>query len=285
MKKRIVFLVIILVILILLFPIPFYLKDGGSVEYKALLYTVTKYHKLSETENEYTKGISIKILGMEVYNNIDDNENDNKDDEKNPTIEKNSFVGTILEETTTYMIVEPNEDEIERKSADKIKINYGTDHIDYLYGVGRKVIINYTGYIKETYPAQIDSNDILINGYEEFTLTVQTDQSKEKIKVLNSKELDKSDTDYNLYYYGINEVRININNKTMLLEEALRSGKMTIDGLIIKANKDFPDAPIYKDGGSVEYHYDNYTIIKMHTLDGNRDVYIGSKDITINNIK
>lgn len=35
------------------------------------------------------------------------------------------------------MIVEPNEDEIERKSADKIKINYGTDHIDYLYGIGR----------------------------------------------------------------------------------------------------------------------------------------------------
>ena len=73
----------------------------------------------------------------------------------------NSFVGTVLEETTTYMIVEPNEDETERKSADKIRINYGVDHRDYVYGIGRKVIIQYTGYIKETYPAQIDTDNIL----------------------------------------------------------------------------------------------------------------------------
>lgn len=70
----------------------------------------------------------------------------------------------------------------------------------------------------------------------------------------------------------------------MSLEESLRSGKMTIDGLIIKANKDFPNAKVYKDGGSIEYHYDNYTIIKMHKETGNRDVYIGIKDMTINDI-
>ena len=74
----------------------------------------------------------------------------------------NSFVGTVIEETTKYMIVEPNEDEIERKSSDRIVINYGTDHIDYLYGIGRKVIINYTGYIMETYPAQINTDNIQI---------------------------------------------------------------------------------------------------------------------------
>ena len=74
----------------------------------------------------------------------------------------NSFIGTVIEETTRYMIVEPNEDEVERKSSDRIVINYGTDHIDYLYGIGRKVIINYTGYIMETYPAQINTDNIQI---------------------------------------------------------------------------------------------------------------------------
>ena len=74
----------------------------------------------------------------------------------------NSFVGTVIEETTRYMIVEPNEDEVERKSSDRIVINYGTDHVDYLYGIGRKVIINYTGYIMETYPAQINTDNIQI---------------------------------------------------------------------------------------------------------------------------
>ena len=76
--------------------------------------------------------------------------------------EEHSFIGTVIEETTTYMIVEPNEDEVERRSADRIRINYGTDHIDYLYGIGREVIIYYTGYIMETYPAQINTNNISI---------------------------------------------------------------------------------------------------------------------------
>lgn len=296
MKKRIILIVIIVMVLILLIPIPFYLKDGGSVEYRALLYTITKYHKLAPegSNKEYIDGIEIKILDMEVYNNTDkldvksEKDKTEKQNEQNPTgttQTQNSFVGTVLEETTTYMIVEPNEDEEERKSADKIKINYGTDHIDYLFGVGRKVIINYSGYIKETYPAQIDSNDILINGYEEFKLEVKTSKNKDKVKVINSKEIDKNDIDYNLYYYGLDEVNITIDNKTMPLKDALRSGKMTIDGLVIRANKDFPNAEVYKDGGSIVYHYDNYTIIKMHKLDGNRDVYIGTKDMTINNVK
>lgn len=295
MKKRIVLILIIVIFLILLIPIPFHLKDGGSVEFRALLYTITKYHKLSSVEeNRYIEGIGIKILGLEVYNNVSEQSNKGEENNKNyneqnqiSTIEQsdNSFVGTVLEETTTYMIVEPNEDEIERKSADKIRINYGTNHIDYLYGVGRKVIINYSGYIKETYPAQIDTDDILIDGYEEFELIVKTSKNKKKTKILNNKELNKSDIDYNLYYYGIDEVKISINGKTMLLEEALRSGKMTINGLIIRANKDFPNAKVYKDGGSTEYHYNHYTIIKMHKIDGNRDVYIGTKGMTINDIK
>lgn len=40
----------------------------------------------------------------------------------------------------------------------------------------------------------------------------------------------------------------------------------------------------YDDGGSMEYHYPDFTIIKMHTLDGNRDVYIGNKEMTMHNL-
>ena len=61
--------------------------------------------------------------------------------------EEKSFVGKVLEETTTYMIVEPANDEYERTVAEKIKIEYGTDHIDYLYGTGRMVVIYYKGKI------------------------------------------------------------------------------------------------------------------------------------------
>lgn len=267
-KKNIIIIVIIVMLVILLFPIPNRLKDGGTVEYKALLYTITDYHKiaLEGGKTEYLEGMKIEILGFEIFNSLEKKEETtftnneeriklkdlkitekdvdatklvkfnnvlygksnglidyggdlnksigkinmfigeeylpqldgetnckellncnvleaneismvlnvnnvavlfraiNKENIKTSNgeildiaedVEYSSFVGTILEETTTYMIVEPNEDETERKSADKIKINYGTDYIDYLYGIGRKVVIYYTGYIMESYPAQI----------------------------------------------------------------------------------------------------------------------------------
>lgn len=35
----------------------------------------------------------------------------------------------------------------------------------------------------------------------------------------------------------------------------------------------------------VRYIYNDYTIIKCNTLNGNRDVYIGSKDMNINDLE
>lgn len=49
MKKKSAKAVLICVAVIMLFPIPLHLKDGGSVEYKSLTYTVTKYHCFSDT--------------------------------------------------------------------------------------------------------------------------------------------------------------------------------------------------------------------------------------------
>ena len=69
MKKKLLFFIIIIVVLVLLIPIPLRLKDGGSIKYKAILYTI-KYHALDlNSETGYIDGIGIKILGMEIYNN------------------------------------------------------------------------------------------------------------------------------------------------------------------------------------------------------------------------
>lgn len=71
-KKKILIIAIIILLVILLFPIPMKLKDGGSIEFKSLLYSITKYHKLARegenTEIRYIDGIGIKILGKEIYN-------------------------------------------------------------------------------------------------------------------------------------------------------------------------------------------------------------------------
>ena len=56
----------------LLIPIPNHLRDGGTVEYKALLYKISKVHRLVplEENKEYDDGIIIEILGFEIYNNV-----------------------------------------------------------------------------------------------------------------------------------------------------------------------------------------------------------------------
>ena len=73
MKKRNVAIVCILLVIILLIPIPWRLKDGGTVEYKALAYSVSRVHRLAsvKAEKEYEEGIIIKVLGIEVYNDVE----------------------------------------------------------------------------------------------------------------------------------------------------------------------------------------------------------------------
>lgn len=79
MKKKVIIISVILALLILLFPIKNQLKDGGTVEYKALVYRVSKVNRLITIEEmekegkvkEYEKGIIIEILGFEVYNDVE----------------------------------------------------------------------------------------------------------------------------------------------------------------------------------------------------------------------
>ena len=73
MKKKNVYIVCALLAIIFLIPIPLRLKDGGTVEYKALAYSVSRVHRLADVkaEKEYEEGIIIKVLGIEVYNDVE----------------------------------------------------------------------------------------------------------------------------------------------------------------------------------------------------------------------
>lgn len=75
MKKKIIIAAIIIITFVLLFPVKSQLKDGGTVEYRALLYKISKVHRLvliedMEKKKQYDDGIIIEILGVEVFNNV-----------------------------------------------------------------------------------------------------------------------------------------------------------------------------------------------------------------------
>ena len=72
MKKKLALIVTGVLLLACLFPIPNHLKDGGTVEYQALLYTVSKVHRLNEegAEKPYQEGTIVKVLGVELYHDV-----------------------------------------------------------------------------------------------------------------------------------------------------------------------------------------------------------------------
>lgn len=105
MKKKIIIGIVIAIILLLLIPIPKYFNDGGSIEFKAILYTITKYHKINEnSETGYIDGIGIKILGKEMYNNVKSDISSIKEtDEKQNKISKLSQMYiTMIEDIMAF---------------------------------------------------------------------------------------------------------------------------------------------------------------------------------------
>lgn len=77
-KKKIMIAAILLALVVLLFPIRTQLKDGGTVQYTAALYRVSKVHRLISIEEmkqegkvkEFDDGITVELLGFELFSNV-----------------------------------------------------------------------------------------------------------------------------------------------------------------------------------------------------------------------
>lgn len=79
MKKKVFAIMAALALVILLFPIRINLKDGGSVQYKSLTYSITKVHSLISDEEAikegkvkpFDDGFVVKIFGIKVFDNVE----------------------------------------------------------------------------------------------------------------------------------------------------------------------------------------------------------------------
>lgn len=243
-------------------------QDNGSV-YRGIFYDT---YNCQEYSLPQIKAKGLKFTCADSKNNTSSKKENN---------DEHSFFGKVIESHSTYIIVKPNEDEEERKSSDKFRIEL-KENSDVIYNIGTNVKITYVGYINESYPAQIGATKIEIKSTEDFDLVFNKKTGDVKKQIVD-KNTNKQ-YNYNVYVWN-GDVQIIIDNKTYSLEEALNENKITMDEIITKANRDMPNVPSYDDGGSIEYHYDNYTIIKFHTIDGNRDVYIGNEKLTIHDVK
>lgn len=103
MKKKKVILIVAIIIFVLML-IPFSItryKDGGSVEYKALLYKYTKIHQINEMSfTGYEDGWELEILGIRVGGNIHADEF-LKHDESTEQKKVGSILMEVKEDTRT----------------------------------------------------------------------------------------------------------------------------------------------------------------------------------------
>lgn len=77
-----------------------------------------------------------------------------------------------------------------------------------------------------------------------------------------------------IYTYCLNDMKINMKNKTIDLKEYVENNSKAIDQIIeILELEEF-----FSDGGTKIYRGNNLTLVKCNTLDGNRDIYIGNED-------
>lgn len=148
MKKKIWLPIIAAVVLlaVLFVPIPSgTYKDGGTREYAALTYKIVDWNKLT-SDGKYDKTkIYFFPNNFKSINELWTYEEDEVEYQ---------FNATILELSDTTALVEPLEDEDERRSSDKISFGLkGLDDIEAK--VGSVVEVTYAGGMMESYPARI----------------------------------------------------------------------------------------------------------------------------------
>lgn len=262
MKKKIIIISVIVMILLMLIPLPLKLKDGGSIEYRAVLYKITKIHSLStESSTGYIDGWKVNILGFQVYN-----------------------------ETNIYVEVSPSIDElnsINNKIIDYFDKNDGKTYDNYSYNyVDEKNKVVIVGLVDNSENQQewfkkniIDSKYIKFeqgNHTTNSTLDFYINKSDTNNDIKFNNYLTTKDR--KIYLAGnIDEFYILNEDKEETLKYYILSTFQTFDDSIKLITNKLTKTSILRDGGTTKYKSKDkdITIIVCNTIDGNKDVFIG----------
>ena len=119
-----------------------------------------------------------------------------------------------------------------------------------------------------------------------------SDEYSVKIKTMNNcdnkvKEYYRNDKQ-TIYLVCVKDVILKDDNKSISLKNYIKKNDANInnviddiiDKLIPKASLLTGEVTVYPDGGTLKYTNDLYTIVKCNT--NNKDIYIGQKDLDLN---
>ncbi len=149
-------------------------------------------------------------------------------------------------------------------------------------------VIFYTDYIKFDLleiPI-IFEYDLDSSLYEKtYTLTYLARKDNGIKRIAKTNEFDN--IDFGLYTLA-GDVTVTIEQDIVYsLEDALKEKIISVQSILDQAKLDAKygicEVVFYRDGGSIEYRYKDYTILKFNSLDGNKDLIIGFSGVIINN--
>ncbi len=132
------------------------------------------------------------------------------------------------------------------------------------------------------------NNKDKLNEFINSDIYVISSNKKEEENWIQAKKEKIMDYNYNVYFYDIDDVLYEYNKETVNLKESLKNGIIFIEEIIGQAKEDERIGKIksysYMDGQGKMYIYENFSILKMNSTDGNNDVYIGKTNMKITEI-
>lgn len=171
-----------------------------------------------------------------------------------------------------YYIISINGEEKARYDALRWQIKRTTQ-----YG---KVTLYFNTIADVTEYSNICEYDLEGSNYvQKFEITYN---QRKDLGIKTIVDKDTSDQyDYNVCTF-VGDVTITVNGDMVYsLEDALNQNIITAEDILEQARTDekygLCEEGYYLDGGSTEYLYSDYTILKCNTLDGNKNLYIGMK--------
>lgn len=178
-----------------------------------------------------------------------------------------------------YYTIIFNNDETTKKEYNKLDWNFKKVTID-----NKVNLCLYKHFLEKEELPVICTFDLSETEYEK-NIDLSFNQRKDiGIKKVITKE--ENDEGINVYTFGGDVKILAEEDMVYNLEDALKQNIITIDDILKQASLDteygFCESGYYSDGGSIEYLYSDYTILKYNTLDGKGDLVIGFSGQIIN---
>ena len=149
--------------------------------------------------------------------------------------------------------------------------------VDTYYCTKEKDIVTINHYLKNTkFTCPID-NEKMINQNSSDNFNINIKETEDCTNTLTKYYEQK---EHKIYLSCLDEVYLKSENiKENTLNYYLQNTNKTFDEVIKNLVKNIDNVDYYSDGGTKIYKKDNFTILVCNTLDGNKDIYIGNKDL------